>query len=563
MPLTLPRLDDRAYADLVEEARALIPSVYPEWTDHNPSDPGITLIELFAWLTEMLIYRTDQVPDRHRLTFLKLLNGPDRKTSLIEAANLDPDTRARLLTLLYGPVDASPELLAAYRAEQRNPPPDLVEEAIRVTIIGLRQRNRAVTGQDFVSLAQEASADIARVLCVPRRDLEAGTEAARTANQPGHVSVLVVPLVFAVTTQTLVRLAADGLPAELIQVRGEEMSGALLPLRGREFTGEAAFTDALRAAIGDTLLTQFKAQIARRSYATSPRLSNALRDLVWKYLDERRTLTTRHHVVGPFYAPLRVQVLAARRSDARADLARAAVAQALVDFLHPLSGGHDGKGWPFGRDIYVSELYELLEAVPGIDYVPDIALTSACAPGDTSCIVANQVWHDDGDLIGLRLEAHHLPALQLDRVTVVVAAGFVPVQLKVRARVRFLADVAPASVQRAVKNALRLRFSPLRHDPDGENLDGGKNWAVTRDTIQADDLNELRTRATVITLNALRVLVRQALRPFVAQEADVLSLEIDLQPDASWVIRDRLENDVGVGSRAQELADLHVVIELA
>src|SRR4051795_11757422 len=76
MSLPLPILDDRTYADLVAEMRALIPSLCPEWTDHNPADPGITLVELFAWLTEMLLYRVNEVTDEHRLPFLRLINGP-------------------------------------------------------------------------------------------------------------------------------------------------------------------------------------------------------------------------------------------------------------------------------------------------------------------------------------------------------------------------------------------------------------------------------------------------------------------------------------------------------
>src|SRR5262245_18843854 len=76
MPLPLPDLDNRSYRDLVEEARALIPIDAPFWTNHNPSDAGIALTELFAWLTEMLIYRSNRVPDAHYETFLKLLNGP-------------------------------------------------------------------------------------------------------------------------------------------------------------------------------------------------------------------------------------------------------------------------------------------------------------------------------------------------------------------------------------------------------------------------------------------------------------------------------------------------------
>src|SRR5689334_911898 len=72
MPIPLPNLDDRRWQDLVEEGRALIPVYSPEWTDHNASDPGITLLELFAWLSEMDIYRANRVADRHKRKFLAL-----------------------------------------------------------------------------------------------------------------------------------------------------------------------------------------------------------------------------------------------------------------------------------------------------------------------------------------------------------------------------------------------------------------------------------------------------------------------------------------------------------
>jgi hypothetical protein len=76
MPLPLPNLDDRRWTDLVEEGRALIPMfarAEPRWTDHNIHDPGIMLMELFAWLTEMNIYRLNRVPERHRRKFLALV----------------------------------------------------------------------------------------------------------------------------------------------------------------------------------------------------------------------------------------------------------------------------------------------------------------------------------------------------------------------------------------------------------------------------------------------------------------------------------------------------------
>jgi hypothetical protein len=68
-----PKLDDRSFNDIVEEAISMIPRYAPEWTNHNPSDPGITLIELAAWMTDLLIYRLNQVPDKNYVAFLNLL----------------------------------------------------------------------------------------------------------------------------------------------------------------------------------------------------------------------------------------------------------------------------------------------------------------------------------------------------------------------------------------------------------------------------------------------------------------------------------------------------------
>ncbi len=73
MALPAPKLDDRTFQDIVHEARRLINRYCPEWTDHNLSDPGITLIELFAWMMEMLLYRLNRVPERNLITFLDLI----------------------------------------------------------------------------------------------------------------------------------------------------------------------------------------------------------------------------------------------------------------------------------------------------------------------------------------------------------------------------------------------------------------------------------------------------------------------------------------------------------
>ena len=73
MPLPAPDLDDRTFQDIVDEAKRLIPRYCPEWTNHNVSDPGVALIELFAWMSEMVLYRINQVPERLYVHFLNMV----------------------------------------------------------------------------------------------------------------------------------------------------------------------------------------------------------------------------------------------------------------------------------------------------------------------------------------------------------------------------------------------------------------------------------------------------------------------------------------------------------
>ena len=73
MALPVRNLDDRTFQDIVDEAKKRIAASCPAWTDHNVSDPGITLVELFAWMTEMILYRLNQVPEKNYRKFMELL----------------------------------------------------------------------------------------------------------------------------------------------------------------------------------------------------------------------------------------------------------------------------------------------------------------------------------------------------------------------------------------------------------------------------------------------------------------------------------------------------------
>ncbi len=75
MPLKLPHLDDTSYRKLVDEMIAAIPRYSGDWNNYNASDPGITIIELLAYVASTLLYRIDRVSNRAYLNYLRLLAG--------------------------------------------------------------------------------------------------------------------------------------------------------------------------------------------------------------------------------------------------------------------------------------------------------------------------------------------------------------------------------------------------------------------------------------------------------------------------------------------------------
>lgn len=91
MPIRPPALDARSFEQLRDEVLARIPVHTPEWTNFNASDPGVTLLELFAFLTESLLYRANQIPERNRLKFLQLLGVPlspaQAATGIVQVGN--------------------------------------------------------------------------------------------------------------------------------------------------------------------------------------------------------------------------------------------------------------------------------------------------------------------------------------------------------------------------------------------------------------------------------------------------------------------------------------------
>ncbi len=218
MSIPLPELDTLEFTELMADARRLIPTLALGWTDHNASDPGITLLELFAGLTEMLSWRAGRVSADARRAYLALLRGPDH--------------------VLTAPVD----------------------EELRLALRDLAHERRAVTAADFEARAC-ALPGVGRACCVPRRNLAAPR--GRGADAPAHVSLVVLPAEPALQdlpAAKLLRLVERALaPLCLLTTRLHVVAPVYLPLalRLHVAAGSDQAPAALRARIEDRLRAFF------------------------------------------------------------------------------------------------------------------------------------------------------------------------------------------------------------------------------------------------------------------------------------------------------------------
>jgi hypothetical protein len=207
-------------------------------------------------LTDILLYRVNRLSDLQMIGFLRLLNGHAWQHSADRAAD------------------------------------------IRASLARLRRIHRAVTAADWEQLALNLnevlpSSPIARVACVPSRNLATGKEDASAVEAPGHVSLII-----------LTNSAEPPSPDLLKQIHS--------------------------------------------------------------HLEPARLLATRLHVVAPLFVDIHIRLIVTPKPDAHPETVREEVVRALLAHFDPLHGGPDKQGWPFGRDVFASDVYAVVYSVPGV-----------------------------------------------------------------------------------------------------------------------------------------------------------------------------------------------------
>lgn len=469
MPIPLPNLDNRKFEDLVDEMQALIPRYAPQWTDHNLSDPGLMLIDLFAWLAEALIYRLNRIPEAGEARFLELLGAayqpaqPATVTLVVSAENLThPLILPRGTPLLARTENSADRPAFATTQELRLSPQDragtvtarqtaaAAAEALTVSsgdpyqVFAVRQPHLAFDPQTPDRLALQITVDDRPWQYRPNLldsgpadqhfTLEPRLSAIRFGDgclgripAPGaviradYLSTRGLAGNIAAGTRLIIDQKSDQLSpdirqalqagAEIALISRTAATGGqdptslaaarhqvhnILTQRWRAVT--AADFEALARNIPGCKIARAKCvpqrdlsaadpETARTGHVSiivvpdndDPRPAPTMECLaeIYHLLDQRRLIASRHHVLGPAYTNVRIRADIVRNTTIAAETVRQDAAQQLAAFFHPLTGGppeFNQKGWPFGRDVYISEVYHVLEQAAGVDYVNTVAL---------------------------------------------------------------------------------------------------------------------------------------------------------------------------------------------
>jgi len=133
---------------------------------------------------------------------------------------------------------------------------------------------------------------------------------------------------------------------------------------------------------------------------------------VKNYLTPRLLLTTRLHVIGPQFLTVGITTTVVPLPDAEEAPLKQAVVDAVKKFLNPLSGGDDADGWPFGRNVFISEIFSLIDQLPGVDYVTAVTLTSP-TPG-------RRINNAAAELVGIEVRPYELVTAQMATTDVTV-----------------------------------------------------------------------------------------------------------------------------------------------
>jgi predicted phage baseplate assembly protein len=111
------------------------------------------------------------------------------------------------------------------------------------------------------------------------------------------------------------------------------------------------------------------------SEAPNPLPSEGTLRTVCAYLNQRRLLTTELYVIAPTYRQVHIEAEVIAANNADLGEVKTGIERSLLDYFHPLKGGENGEGWPFGGNIFYSRVYQRIFTVPGVARIESLAIS--------------------------------------------------------------------------------------------------------------------------------------------------------------------------------------------
>ncbi len=456
----VPNLDDRDWRMIRDAMVSEVPVKCPEWTDLNPSDPGVTLIEVFSVGMEELLFRLNRVLPKHVREYLNMIGVTLTPASAAKATAAFTLSAAQTFDVVIGKgfeistagTSSEPPIVFTTDEDLTIPAGEVSGD---VAVTNSAQVNEEVLGssdgtrdqrfylanvpvidltlfvdegegfqawtevEDFTLFDEEdrhfvlnrGTGEILFGDGVHGKVPASGTNNVKAApyrfggGSGGNVGAGTINQLRSshayVDSVTNPEPAVGGGDEETIDEAVERGPREQLRTRNRAVTAEDFQTLTLEASTGIARAKTLPLYDPGDPLVETPgvvsviampegggTLSTALRDAIRAYLDERRLVTTRIFVVDPDYVTVTVEATVARTPDANATELEDKAEATLAEFLDPGHGGDAalaaayvegvsedrGPGWEFGRAVYLSELFELLERVNGVDHVEAITL---------------------------------------------------------------------------------------------------------------------------------------------------------------------------------------------
>ncbi|MGB9927639.1 MAG: hypothetical protein ACPK85_04470 [Methanosarcina sp.] len=297
MSIPLPNLYTKKFNDISDEMLAAIPKYTDKWTNHNPSDPGITILEMLAWIADTTLYRIDRIPEETYITFLRLVAGA--------AGSEDVDNLLKKLDLdQKSDLDHSHKKILTLLKEVEDGKEKTVEEIKAAVLVFLSSRFRAVTEEDFCSLAIEAT---------DQNDSSPKVKRAIVSSKGTKVEIIIVPDNWA-EYEDLTKYEDEKLPKTEKEARYK-----------------------------------------------------VLTDQVTDYLSPRKLIGTVIKVKIPVFSPVKIDIEILSSPHMRFENVAEDVINGIRNYLDPFVGGPEGKGWPYGKSLTVYKVAQLVEETEGVE----------------------------------------------------------------------------------------------------------------------------------------------------------------------------------------------------